>query len=121
MKLNDTEWRIMNVVWDQSPATVRQVFETLQDETQWSYSTVRTLMTRLIEKKALEAQRRGNTFFYQPLIKRDEARRSALKGLLDKAFEGTVGNLALFLASDEELSKKERQQLQKLIKDLDKE
>ena len=40
----------MNVVWDTSSATVRDVLEKVEDHTGWAYTTVKTILTRLVER-----------------------------------------------------------------------
>ena len=115
MQFSDGEWKVMNAVWAAHPASVRDVFETLEDETHWAYSTVRTVLSRLADKGALSTRKRANTSLYEPLVSRGEARRSAFRALLDKAFDGTFGSLAHHLIEDGKLSRPEKDELRALI------
>ena len=117
MKLTEAEWRIMNVLWGRHPASARDVMESLAGEVDWAYTTVKTMLTRLVEKGVLEAEMRANTAYYTPLLERKDARRSALRGLLDTAFDGTFGTMMHFLVSNEELSEQEREELVKLFRE----
>ncbi len=109
----------MNAVWDSAPASARDVLERVGDETGWAYTTVKTLLGRLVEKGALDVRMRANTSLYEPRITRDAARRSALRSLLDKAFDGTVGALVQHFAAEAKLTRKDRDALAAMLADLD--
>ena len=79
MRLTDPEWRLMHVLWDRSPCTAREVHDAVSPETEWAYTTVKTMLDRLVEKEALSASREGRTTVYAARITRDRARRSALQ------------------------------------------
>lgn len=117
MRLSDTEWRVMNAIWDAPPKTAREVMEATEGETGWAYTTVKTLLTRLVEKGALREDRVGRASAYHPLLDREAARGSALHALLDRAFGGRVGGLVQHLAAGERLSARERAALEALLED----
>ena len=76
----------------------------------WAYTTVKTMLDRLVEKEAVGKSKRGNIGLYEPLISRRQARRTALKIVLNQAFDGAFGPLMHFLVEDEKLSGKEKRQ-----------
>jgi BlaI family penicillinase repressor len=115
MKLSETEWRVMNEVWRRGRATARDVHDDVAAETGWAYTTVKTILARLAEKGVLSVEKRGNASRYEPTITRDEARRSAVHGLLDRAFEGAFGPLFNHLLREEKLSKKDRAELRRML------
>ena len=117
--MTDPEWRLMNVAWAQSPVTARDVLEGVEGETGWAYSTVKTMLARLVEKGALTVRMRANTGLYTPVVSRDQARRSALRSLLDNAFEGAFGSLVHHMVSAERLNAKERRRLRSMLEELD--
>ncbi len=119
MKLNDSEWTVMNALWDRSPANGRQILEQVGDQTGWAYSTVKTILARLVEKGAIGMGKRANTSLYHPLVSRDSARHSALRSLLDKAFDGTFGSLLQHVVSREKLSKRDWKKLATMLVQLD--
>lgn len=111
MRLSGTEWKIMNVLWDKSPATAREVLERLEADTEWAYTTVKTMLTRLEEKQAVRSRMRANTAVYEPIVTRNSARRSALRTVIDSAFDGAFGSMLHFLVTEEKLTKKQREEL----------
>ncbi len=119
IKLSETEWTVMRVLWRSSPASAREVLTEVEEETGWAYSTVKTILARLYEKRVLSVETRGNTSFYSPLLEREDARRSALNSLLERAFDGTFGSLLHHMVDKEPLSRKERAALRKMLRDAD--
>ncbi len=117
MRLSDTEWTVMQAVWTAGPTTARAVHGQVADSTEWTYSTVRTLLTRLVEKGALSARKLGQTTEYTALVSQESAQRSALRSLLERAFGGHVGPMVQHLVSDKNLSPKDREQLQRLLEE----
>ncbi len=115
MRLTDAEWQIMNALWKQYPATAREIAENLADETQWAYTTIKTLLARLAAKNAVSEQKRGNTSVYEPLVSLKKARRTALRTFLNQAFGGTVEPLLNFLAEERKLSDRQRRELLKIL------
>lgn len=115
MRLSDAEWKVMRCVWAQPGCTVRDVLATLHGETEWSYSTVKTLLARLEEKGAVEADKSATSSRYRPLIAENEARRSALRAFVERTFDGTVGALVHHLVAEEKLSDRELKELRELL------
>lgn len=115
MRLSESEWQIMNSLWEGHPATTREVCERLPDDVSWAYTTVKTMLTRLVAKGAVSEAKRGNTSHYVPLVSRDTARRTALTRLLDLAFGGSVEPMLHFLADDQRLSERQRNELIEIL------
>ena len=119
MKLSDAEWTVMDALWERSPASVRDVLERVAPEREWAYTTVKTILTRLTEKGALQRSKRANVSLFTPLVTREQARQSALRWLLDKAFDGTFGSLVQHMMTEERLSARDRKRLEAMIRELD--
>ncbi|MEM9380979.1 MAG: BlaI/MecI/CopY family transcriptional regulator [Planctomycetota bacterium] len=120
MKLNDSEWTVMQALWAAGgAATARELHAAVEATTDWSYSTVRTLLSRLAAKEAVAEDRRGKQLVYAPRLPRKDARRSAVRSLLDKAFGGTFGSLVQHIAEEERLSARDREELLRLLERVD--
>ena len=115
MKLTEAEWLIMNALWDEHPATARDIAARLPAEVNWAYTTIKTMLTRLVEKKVVTERKRGNTSVYEPILSRQRAQRSALRTLADVAFDGAFGPLMHFLAEEEKLTGRQRRELVKIL------
>jgi predicted transcriptional regulator len=55
IELTEAEWRIIKAVWENEPCAAPDIQEKLFPQTQWAYSTVRTLMDRMVGKGLLTA------------------------------------------------------------------
>jgi len=109
----------MNTLWQENPATARELMERLPAKVNWAYTTVKTMLNRLVDKKALTEFKQGNTSFYKPLISQRRARSNAFKSLLDQAFNGATGPLMHFLIEEQKLSDKQKQDILAALQDKD--
>ena len=98
-----------------APELVREIEERLPPGTQWAYTTIRTMLTRLVEKGAVSEHKRSNLSFYKPTLTKRKARMAALSSVVNDAFEGAFGPLMHFLVEDQGLSAKQRQELIKAL------
>lgn len=119
MRLNDSEWTVMQALWAGAPATAREVLERIEAETDWAYTTVKTLLDRLAAKGAVSVEMQGHQSAYTPLVSQRTARRTALRSLVDRAFDGAFGSLVQHLAAEERLTPDERRQLREMAERLD--
>ena len=119
MTLSNAEWRLMRAVWARGSATAREVHDEVAALTGWAYTTVKTMLARLVEKGALAESKRGHVSVYTPRVSERAARRAALHGLLERAFDGTFGSLAQFLADDADLSDADRATLARMLAEAD--
>ena len=119
MKLSSTEWTVMHVVWEKQPASARDVHDRVTGETGWAFDTVRTILNRLTKKGALRSEVRSGTAYFTPLLSREDARQSALSWIAEKAFGGAHEAMMQFLVSRRDLSRRERETLQRLLDEMD--
>ena len=111
MKLTGAEWHVMNALWQEWPATAREIEARLPDDVEWAYTTVRTILARLEEKGAVKEYKRSNVSFYEPILTRRKAQLAAVQSVVSEAFEGAFGPLMHFLVEEEALSEAEREKL----------
>jgi BlaI family penicillinase repressor len=115
MKLTETEWQLMNALWSAHPATAREIAERVPGGERWAYTTVKTMLARLVAKNAVGERKRGNTSVYAPRLSRKAAQRSALGALFDKVLNGALEPLAHFLVEERKLSAEERRRLIEML------
>lgn len=115
MDLSKRERQILEILYRRGKATAAEVQEDLDDGS--SYSAVRGMLRVLNEKGLAEYQPDGVRYVFSPATPRDEAARTALHGLLDTFFAGSVSQVVSTLLSEKELkvSDEELDRLAKLI------
>ena len=115
-ELTAAEWFIIKAVWDEEPCTAPAIQEKLRPQTDWTYSTVRTVMDRMVAKGLLAAEKVRNLTLYRSVITREQAQRGELFYALKHAFNGALTPMVQCLLETHELSADELAQLESLIK-----
>ena len=106
-KLTPLETMIMNVLWDESPAAVRQVQERLNTVKPMAYNTVLTIMRILRDKGFLASEREGRSDLYRPVVTREDMGRRSLGEVIDSFFSGSAEALVSQLLDGQSLSDEE--------------
>ena len=117
MNISDAEWDVMEVVWKTGETTAADVIAQLADIKDWNHRTIRTLLARLVEKGALEAESEGNRYMYRPLVSRSQCVRHESATFLQKVFGGDVGSLLAHFAQDPQISPDDLEQLRELLRE----
>src|SRR5262245_18454678 len=117
--ITDAESVVMEILWRRSPLPTEAIVTALEGEQHWQEATIKTLLNRLLKKKAIHADKDGRRFLYSPLITRDQWLLTVSKGLLDRLFAGRVAPLAAHFSRHGKLTKRDIADLKKLIAELD--
>ena len=115
MKLTQAEWQIMNALWEKHPATARQIMDRLPQGVKWAYTTLKTMLSRLVEKEAVSEHKQANTSIYEPLVSKHKARLGAFRLLLDQSFDGAMGPLMHFLMQEQKLNATQKKELIEIL------
>jgi BlaI family transcriptional regulator, penicillinase repressor len=119
VKISGAESQIMEALWRSGPLTPDGVVAEVGDKHGWAPGTVKTLITRLLRKGAIEGRREAGGYFYRPLVTRSDYVQSESQGLVDRLFDGEVAPLVAHFAEHRALTSKDIQLLKKLIAELD--
>ena len=106
-KLTPLETLIMNVLWDESPAAVKQVQERLTAVKPMAYNTVLTIMRILREKGFVVSERAGRSDLYRPVVTREDMGRRSLGEVIDSFFSGSAEALVSQLLDGQSLTDEE--------------
>ena len=113
--LTDAESQVMAVLWRLGQASVGDVVSTMNETRAATYSTVQTILRILETKGYVTHEKVARAFVYRPLIDKRQARRRALRHLVNRLFEGSPSLLVMNVLEDEDIDPAEREQLRKLI------
>lgn len=117
VELTEAEWPVIKVVWETEPCTAPAVREKLHKSTGWTYSTVRTLMDRMVVKGVLKAKKEGKITIYNSAITRRQAQRGELFYTLKHAFNGSLAPMVQCLLESKDLNETELAKIEALIRD----
>ena len=115
-ELTEGEWYIMQAVWDNEPCAAPTVQEALEKQIGWSYSTVKTMMDRMVAKGLLRTQKMRNLILYISSVTMKDAQRGEIKRAMRRAFDGAFTPMMQFLLDSRNLSKDELDQIEAMIK-----
>jgi len=116
IELTEAEWTIIKAVWENEPCAAPAIQEKLFKRTEWTYSTVRTLMDRMVAKGLLTAEKVRNLTRYKSAVTRAQAQRGELLYALKHAFNGALTPMVQCLLETNDLSAEELAKLESLIK-----
>lgn len=113
--ISDSEWEVMNILWDEAPLMASNIIDRLAGRQTWSARTIKTLLNRLVNKKALAFEALGKRYLYRPAVKRDQCVRAESRSFVSRVFGGAIGPMLVQFVDQADLSSKEIQELQRLL------
>jgi CopY/TcrY family copper transport repressor len=119
-KLNavtDAEWEVMRIIWAQGKTTSREVQTILSEKKAWKATTVKTLLSRLVDKQLVATEKLGNKYLYYPLVEERQSVENVAEDLLHKVCSRKVGKVVATILSESLLSFADIEQLEALLKD----
>ena len=114
--ISDSEWLLMEWLWDQSPGTAPEIAAGLRGRTGWAENTVRTMLTRLVAKQAVavETGESGKKEF-RPAVLREQCVRAESRSFLKRVFRGSARPLLAHFVENSQLTAAEVKELKRLL------
>ena len=118
-ELGPLEFKLVRLLWQCGSLTAPEVLEAYneQAETPLAYTTVRTLLGRLVDKGALTANKERQPYRFSPAITREQTLRQRISEFVDVFFEGEPVELALRLVQDTPLSEESVEKLEQVLRE----
>ncbi len=114
-KPTDAELAIMGVIWERGPSTVREVYLHMSARQEIGYTTVLKLMQIMIDKALLERDTSVRPQVFRAARPQHQTQRQLLRDLLDRAFDGSPGNLVLQALATRKSTPDERREIRELL------
>lgn len=120
-QLSDAEWQVMKALWENSPVTAAELCQRLTlsrqgSGTQWHLKTVRTMLTRLVKKRAVGTRVKDGVYHFFALVSREDSARHATQSFLDRVFDGALTPMVAHMVSRRALTDEEKRELKKLLR-----
>ncbi|NIJ07778.1 putative transcriptional regulator [Sphingomonas vulcanisoli] len=116
--IGDSELAVMEVLWRQSPLTAQEVAERAGEGRDWSVTTVKTMLGRLLAKGVLAHEEDGRRFLYRPAVSREDYTSRETRRFADRLFGGRAAPLVAHLAEGDGLTSEDIAELEALLKEL---
>jgi BlaI family penicillinase repressor len=113
--LAKAEWSVMEALWARGTGTATEMQGDLTELHGWAYSTVKTMLDRLVEKGYVKSRRVGNVYKYSPKIKRKSVVGRIIDDVYDRVLEGSLEPLMDRLLKAGRLSREDSAQLRGML------
>lgn len=117
LNITDAEWEVMRVAWATNETTSKEVTEILNEKTEWKSTTVKTLLSRLVDKEMLGTKKVGNKFVYFPLVEERKSIDAISAEMLAKVCSKKVGKVLESIIEDSQLSFSDIEHLELLLQE----
>lgn len=114
-RISDAEWLVMKVLWSAPGQTAEGVVEVLQGKVTWNARTIRTLINRLLRKKALTYEKEGRKYRYFPAVNQAHCIRQETCSFLRRVYGGTLAPMLAAFIDEAELSPEDIQELKRIL------
>ena len=121
VELTRAEWALMQCLWQQGKASATELQKLLDAQQGWAYSTVKTMLDRMVDKGVVTAHRVGNVYEYSPRLKRQSAVGRLVDDLYDRVLEGSLSPLVSRLMESRKLSAEDVAELRAMLDRYDEE
>jgi BlaI family penicillinase repressor len=113
--ITEAEWEVMKVLWKTSPLTANAIVEELIESTSWKRETIRTLINRLVQKKALGFKKKGRRYDYFPLVSEAECVRAETKSFLSRFGSSSIEPMLAAFVEEKKLSPEKIDKLKRIL------
>lgn len=119
-KISDSEWSIMEVIWEQPNCTAMFIIKKLENSTDWKPKTIKTLIRRLVDKGIIGYEQEGREYKYYSLVNESECKRSEGVSFLKRVYKGSLKAMMVNFMESEDLSKKDIEDLRRFLNEKEK-
>ena len=113
--LSENEWYIMQVLWEQPPATLRDICEALKETKGWTKHAVASFLKRMLEKGAISVDESGKVRRYSPVWSREETILEETQSILSRVYRGDLFLMVSNAVKEQKLSDQEIEELKGLL------
>lgn len=118
--LTDVELELMQVVWPAGEATTGDIQEALHNKgRELTDGSIRKVLSILARKGYLTRRKEGKGFLYRATVPQDQARRSLVKHLLERAFDGSAEELLVHMFRARDLSRADLANIRRLLDEME--
>ncbi|HBY86545.1 MAG TPA: CopY family transcriptional repressor [Colwellia sp.] len=133
-EISNAEFEVLEALWQNYPASANDIIAKLNENfdtntygtdevnqgKQWHDKTVKTLLNRLVKKKAVGFEKQQRHYLYSPLLEREAYTLKESKSLIERMFSGKIAPLVAGFAKQNDLNKDDISALKSLISDWEK-
>lgn len=119
-RISEAEREIMSVLWHESPLSTPEIVTRLTERKGWAPRTIRTLLARLVKKRALLLSSEGRRHVFRPRLNRETSVQQESRSFLARVFGGKPASMLISLVQQTDLTPEEIRQLKAILADKEK-
>lgn len=113
-KISEAEWRVMEIIWGNENILASDIAIQLE-EMNWNIQTIKTLLSRLVNKNIISYKKEGKAYSYYSILSREECVKKERESFIYKVFKGSRQEFLTNFIKDENFTQGEIEELRKLI------
>ena len=114
-RISEAEWEVMQVLWKTSPMTANDIVEELTGKTPWKRETIRTLINRLVQKKAIGFEKKGRQYDYFPLVTEAQCIKDETQSFLRRFGGRSIEPMLAAFVEEKQLSAEKIARLRQIL------
>ena len=114
-KIAESEWRVMQALWEHGPQTANEIVSALSGEVTWKPRTIKTLIGRLVKKGAVKVTEEGYRYRYSAAVDESACVRSETKSFVRRVYQGAMKPALAAFLEDADLSPQEIDDIQQIL------
>ena len=120
LEISKSEFEVMDALWQGYPASASDIIQRLNQSKDWHEKTVKTLLSRLVNKKAIDFNKQQRSYLYFPLVNKSDYLAHESSNIVSRLFAGKIAPLVAGFANNESLSRDDVNELKALIEQWEK-
>ena len=116
IRVTNSEWYVMDCLWEESPRTLMQIVPLLKEKIGWSKSTSATMVRRMAEKDLIGYEERGKTKYFYPKVDKEDVVVQETRDFLQRIYDGSIGMMMSALVKQNDLSREDIHELQEILR-----
>ena len=114
--LSETEWKLMDELWEEPPKTITQLTRALEEDTGWGKNVIITMLKRLEAKGAMRHEEGERAKQFYPAVSREDTALEETRGFLNRVYSGSLGLMVDAMVNSRSLSDREIEELKEILK-----
>ncbi|MGS0763619.1 BlaI/MecI/CopY family transcriptional regulator [Syntrophomonas curvata] len=116
-KISEAELAVMKILWERETATSTQIIDALLKTTDWKPKTIQTLITRLVSKAAVTADKTNpKMFLYRAAVSREQYMAAENQSFLQRVYDNSMKMMLATFVREQKLTEEDFADLQALLK-----
>ena len=115
-QIPESEWKVMKILWASTdPLPAHQIVQELSRTEQWQPKTIKTLLNRLLKKRAISFNKDRNRYLYYPVVSEAACIKAESESFLKRYFDGALQPMLVHFVRRKKLKPSEIRELKKLL------